>query len=565
MRRRCIAMSLLCVGLEAHADPLGLLVGGSNEQFMHSIAKAHPREKDLESKNSTELEKVSGSLPPFVRAAEDAFLLEKVAQAGVEIHVNSFEYDHTSPWSAPEHSSGKGSGFVIADNRIMTAAHVIEGASFIEVRKHNLPKPFRAELLHVDHSADLAMLKVSDAKFFEGIEPLEFGSPALVQQEVAAYGYPIGGNALSWTHGMVTRTEMNEYAHSGYSRLSSQTTTPINPGNSGGPVVDRNGRIVGVAFQGSRSLENTAYFIPVPVLEHYLQDVSTPPYGGFPELGIRVQEVNHDHFRACYNLSETDFNGVMIVGVSPRSPAEGILLVGDILISIDGTPMASDGKIALTLGGDQVSRVDWEYAIQRRFVGEKVAFKVLRQGQPISLEVTLQGDPESYEPFQKNCYDAKPRYLVFGGLVFQPLSSETNSEIAEILEGWGDVMGEESLWRGPDSEWVVLTKVLAADLNAGYHSFDSKLIESVDGIAVKNLSHLAEIIARYVDRPARKKKSANRFVEFRFKDGTRVVLSLPEVLKEEAEILELYGISKRSSNDLAHYFASSRKRKRAKS
>src|SRR6185503_1712986 len=124
------------------------------------------------------------------------------------------------------------------------------------------------------------VLTVEDEHFFDNLEALEFGELPKVRSTVVTYGYPAGGEEISYTRGVVSRIELGPYSHIGNRRLLSvQTDAAINPGNSGGPVI-QDDRVVGVAFQGISGLENTGFFIPPPVIRHFLEDISDGRYDG---------------------------------------------------------------------------------------------------------------------------------------------------------------------------------------------------------------------------------------------------------------------------------------------
>src|SRR5207244_11126251 len=126
---------------------------------------------------------------------------------------------------------------------------------------------------------------------FEGMEPRELGELPQVRTTVTTYGYPAGGEQISYTRGVVSRIEMQSYVHSGNrSFLGVQTDAAINPGNSGGPVI-QDDRVVGVAFQGMPGLENAGFFIAPPVIQHFLQDIADGRYDGFPQAGIRLVQL----------------------------------------------------------------------------------------------------------------------------------------------------------------------------------------------------------------------------------------------------------------------------------
>src|SRR5689334_15417381 len=212
-----------------------------------------------------------------------------------------------APWRFDAVRRMGGSGFVIKGKRIMTNAHVVSWGRQIIVRRYQDPRPYVAEVEHVGHDCDLAVLTVKDEHFFENLEPLELGDLPKVRSAVVTYGYPAGGEEISYTRGVVSRIELETYAHIGNRRLlTCQTDAAINPGNSGGPVI-QDDRVVGVAFQGMAGLENTGFFIPPPVIEHFLKDISDGHYDGFPQAGIRVVSLQNPAHRKYLKLPDDDF------------------------------------------------------------------------------------------------------------------------------------------------------------------------------------------------------------------------------------------------------------------
>src|SRR6476646_2968104 len=99
---------------------------------------------------------------------------------------------------------------------------------------------------------------------------------------------------------------MQTYVHIGNRQLLGvQTDAAINPGNSGGPVI-QDDRVVGVAFQGIAGLENTGFFIPPPVIEHFLKDIEDKKYDGFPLVSIRAAPIENAAYRRLLKLPDND-------------------------------------------------------------------------------------------------------------------------------------------------------------------------------------------------------------------------------------------------------------------
>ena len=119
--------------------------------------------------------------------------------------------------------------------------------TFVQVRRHGEFKRYPARVESVSHDADLALLTVEDPRFFEGVPALSLGELPGTQDEVHVYGFPLGGDTLSTTKGVISRIEHQTYAHSSVYLLAGQIDAAINPGNSGGPVI-RDGQICGVVM-----------------------------------------------------------------------------------------------------------------------------------------------------------------------------------------------------------------------------------------------------------------------------------------------------------------------------
>lgn len=181
--------------------------------------------------------------------------------------------NYREPWKAGQFSGGIGTGFIIGHNRFLTNAHVVSNARRLLITKHGSPQKHPAKIIHIAHDCDLALLEVEDFSPFEGLKPLEIGLMPKLETQVRVIGYPVGGNRISVTRGVVSRIDFNSYSHTRSDQhLVVQIDAAINPGNSGGPVL-QNGQVVGVAFQGLRSADNTGYMIPPPVIKRFLKDI----------------------------------------------------------------------------------------------------------------------------------------------------------------------------------------------------------------------------------------------------------------------------------------------------
>jgi S1-C subfamily serine protease len=405
----------------------------------------------------------------------------------VRISTTAQQPDYLVPWNPGNVGGGVGAGFVISGKRIMTNAHVVSNATFITVVKEGDPTPWEARVLHVAHDCDLAILGVYDEKFFEGTKPLEFGGIPELESTVSAYGYPIGGDRLSVTTGVVSRIDFQPYSHSEVdSHLAIQIDAAINPGNSGGPVM-QNGKVVGVAFQGFSGAvaQNVGYMIPTPVVRRFLQDVEDGSYDRYMDLGATYFPILNPAKRKALGIEEPD-RGVIIGSVFDGGPAQEKLQPGDVILSVDGYKVYADGKI--DLGGE---RTEMAEIFERKFKGDKVKLELLRDGAKQDLTIDLDR-PWPFD-MQARAYDKRPRFVLVGGLLFQPLNRDfldAQKDVDTRLRYFFDFYVSDHLYR-ERPEVIVLSEILKDPVNTYAAPFKGGIVDKINGQQIKSLDDVA--------------------------------------------------------------------------
>jgi S1-C subfamily serine protease len=133
--------------------------------------------------------------------------------AVVRIFATTQDPDHESPWQAAVPQSSTGSGVVVGPGQILTGAHVVANATFVQIQKMYDPDKVVAEVTSVWHDCDLALLTLRDPSFLAGIEPAELGDLPDLRDRVAVIGFPVGGEEISITEGVVSRIEVQRYSH----------------------------------------------------------------------------------------------------------------------------------------------------------------------------------------------------------------------------------------------------------------------------------------------------------------------------------------------------------------
>jgi len=394
--------------------------------------------------------------------------------------------DWSIPWRRGPVQSALGSGFLIEGGRILTNAHVVADARQILVRRPDQANPRVAVVEAVAHDCDLAVLRVEGGGFEDGVTPLRLGALPRTGTRVLTYGFPLGGQDVSSTAGIVSRIETRGYVHSGTdSHLVVQTDAAINPGNSGGPVV-QDGQVVGVAFQGFPGFDNMGFFIPIPVVRHFLDDLADHRYDGFPDSGLDTSPLVSPAYRRERGLPPSR-SGVVVDRVAPGGTADGVLRPGDVILSIDGQDVADDGTVRM---GD--ARVTFQMLFDAHQVGDTVPLTVWRDGEERSLVATARRVAR-YDRL-RNRYDQAPRYVVHAGLVFEPLDVELLKmfgrnwpQTADRNLVWHQLYAEAEQPENADREVIVLTRVLRHRVNAQMDFGGPVAVASINGRPIHSL------------------------------------------------------------------------------
>ena len=458
--------------------------------------------------------------------AEDA----AIKKALVKVYASHQLFDYTSPWQYGQSGNSTATGFIIDGNRIITNAHAVLSSKFLQIRKEGDSKKYKALVKFISEEYDLALVEIEDKSFFNGTVPLKMGTLPVIQERLTVYGYPLGGDKLSTTQGIVSRMEHKTYTLTNKKFLIGQTDAAINSGNSGGPVVSK-GKVVGVAFAGLNSADNIGYFIPVNILNNFLDDIKDGKYDGPPALGLEWSELESPSHRKMLGL-ENKSGGILIKKVFKNSPFEGVLQKNDVLMKLDNYPIEYDGTVEFRKN----EKTDYTYVNQQKRYGDSLNYEIIRDKKTKTGQVKLNKKDIEYTVVTNVTIETPPSYLIYGGLLFEPLTSNYMAGTITVL---GSVYDKEELYKDY-KQLVVLVRVLPFDVNLGYSDAVNEIIVKVNGEKYKDFKDFAQKV----------KNVKSEFIIFENDKGDEIVLDVKEVAAQRDQLMQNYNISSDMSDDI---------------
>lgn len=465
-------------------------------------------------------------------ASADPALRKSVIKIAVKQEVRQ----PSTPWKRESPEQFGGSGVVIAPGRILTNSHVVEQASEILVESDQTTLPMQAELVAMDKTRDLALLEVKDESFVKDHAPIPlFEGLPKEGSRVTVMGYPMGGEALSTTSGVISRIEWAEIGMGEEDGMRVQVDAAINFGNSGGPAfVD--GKVAGLAFSGMMgSADNISYLLATEEIARFLDEAAAGKVDGNTVLNLEVQTLENPALRAKLGASG-DVAGVVVI-----DQKGGPLEPWDIITKLNG--QAVDNKGLVTIEGDRKVAMG---CVIGRFVptAEKPnhTIEILRGGKPMTLELPAYTRANRVI---RNYPDGNFPYLVYGPLVFSPLHEDLLADVG----GWmifrqSPITPYLTDDRPSDGrEFVsVACPLLSSPIGRGYEVIPGQTVKSVNGKTFKNFREFVQLLQGMKDE----------FVVFDFNESgpERIVLRSADIEAATEKLMDSNGIRRQCSKDV---------------
>ena len=448
------------------------------------------------------------------------------------------------PWTKQEPREISGTGMVIEGKRILTNAHVVLYASQVQIQANQAGDKISATVEAMATGIDLAVLKLDDESFFDTHAALPRAAALpLIKDSVLVYGFPTGGTSLSITKGIVSRIEFAAYNYP-ESGLRVQIDAAINPGNSGGPALVGD-KVIGLAFSRLNNAQNIGYIIPCEEIELFLKGIARGHYDGKPALYDDLQTLENPTLRTYLKIDKS-VHGI-VVHAPYRDDAAYPLKAWDVITKIGDTAVDDQGMIKLA--GNL--RVRFAYMVQHTVQDGKVPLSIVRSGKELAVRVPVSAERPKLIPFLKGDY---PPYFIFGPMVFSVATEDllvgmsngpTGGSVLTAFSSLGSPLltrrSEKPAFPGEELV-IVPSPFLPHKLSIGYGTPAFKVVKAVNGVPIKNLLHLVQVL--------RDSKEELVTIEYATRSAETMVFPRAGMLAATDEILTDNGIRAMGSPDV---------------
>lgn len=445
----------------------------------------------------------------------------------VKIIVTGLNFDAYNPYSIPYDYTSIGTGFFISERKIMTCAHVIDGATEIEI---TIPREGRtrysAKVVSIAPEYDIAILESID---YNNDKYLELGNSDKLEygEQLSAIGFPLGQKQLKITKG----------TFSGYDRHFVQTDTAINPGNSGGPLINNKNQVIGVNSQkiSSGHADNIGYSVPMSFLSQLMPILTAENEAVHPRIvyknNLLCEFTKSNSDISAYITGDKNKRGYLVRKINENSPLYGKMDIYDMLMSFDGNRVDEYGEVEVNFSKEKFHLADLLYRYKPNDV-VKVEIYSQKEKKNKELEIKLTQPKYKINIVYPNYFENAFDYEIFVGLVLVDLKLNhlLPSQIRNVqmpkrnLTKLIDFVDFEKRFENK----ILVTNILAgSNIRSSLDIMPGSFLIKVNDTEVNTMSEFREVVKNIL------KKDKNQKIKLIFDDNNLAVASINNIVNQE--------------------------------
>lgn len=410
------------------------------------------------------------------------------------VHATQQEYDAMRPWKKENPRQSRAQGVYMGEGRVLTVGRVVKDATYVELLLPDVSRTVPARVLRYDEDMNLALLTVAheeDASIFDTRTPLPLGEP-LKRGDKATYASLING-----VEPLHAELEAENVAGDKVPLMVLRSERPLPEGQTAGAPVVRDDKLSALGLSYKKQ-EHLMQVVNAELILRFL----TQEQPGVPVMGVQLTPLDDQVFRKFLKL-DSAANGMYISKVLPGSAAEAAgVKVGDVLTAVDGLPVDNQGRCDHPRYGLHHATVLLRGMKDR---GQELPLSLSRAGETLEVSVKLDRAAVENALFRPQQPGEQPRYIMWGGMLFQPLTSTFMEELRTRSNGLLPLEmqmledKQDELRATGCTEPVALTFVLPTAATQGYDELRLSRLVAVNGKPVRCFADLPALLDEQTD------------------------------------------------------------------
>lgn len=409
----------------------------------------------------------------------------------VDVNSTNQDYNILQPWEKESPGSNSTRGIYLGNNLVLCNGKAADAATYVELALPDGSRTVTAKVVRFDPDLHLALLTLEheeDADFFADRTPLEVGEPLRIGDKAEFAGLIQG---IKPVHAGLT-VESADAA--GMPRLNLHAERSLPDGAGMGCPVIKDGKLVAMSL-GYRAQNQMLSCINAELISRFLNQREN---AGVPMVGFSLIELKDPVFRKYLKIDDPKAGGLYVNKVEPSgAAAEAGMKEGDVLTAIEGIAIDNTGRCQHPVYGPLSATC---LLNSYKPVGETLKLSLLRDGQPVEITLPLNRDAAEKSLVREMQPGERPRYIMWGGLLFQPVTDDFLRAIRERAQDSLPLSlaciedSEDEFRKEGRKELVVLSLVVPTAATLGYDNARFTLVTKVNGKDVHDFDEFAKMI-----------------------------------------------------------------------
>ncbi len=460
-------------------------------------------------------------------------MTEKMKDSIVYLQISYCGYEQYQPWKNKEITEGWGVGCAVGKREVITTAFNVANATVIKAKRFGQNEFVPAKIRTVDYESNLALIELDPNALKKALVPLKFN--AKYEKGAEIHFYWLSGTVQIYSgRGYLDRATV-DLSSIAFSRTLNFVAANISDLTGSGQLYSLGAEPLGIACWSNNK---EAGIIPAEVINRFLNDENDGFYNGTGAVGFLTTGLLDPALRKYLKLPQQIQNGIYVSDVYTIGTGSDVLKTSDVLLSVDGFELNSYGRFI----HPKYDALFFDYLITGKTAGEKITFNIWRDGKEQKIETLVKnfGVSEMLVPWYD--LDSQPQYFITGGCILQRL---TKTYLAARGEDWvgkagphiyNYLLNEAFKPTEMRKEIVVLSYVLPANINLGYHSLNQFVVDNINGMKIRSMKDVPKALTLNPE-------AKYDVIEFEL-DKPKIILDRAKMQIENSIIAKTYGIDK---------------------